>query len=51
MMNNHTGTVSKLLSPQRQTFFVSSVNELFLKLIYHRASMIVHILLLKFSMV
>ena len=31
--------------------FVSAVSGLFLKMIYHRASMVVHLLQLKFSMV
>ena len=50
-MNNHTGPVGKLLSPCRQTFFVSAVSGLVLKLIYHRAGTVVHLLLLKFSMI
>ena len=49
-MNNHTSHVAKLLSPWRQKIY-SAVSGLFLKLIYHGTSTIVHLLLLKFSMV
>ena len=45
-----TGPISKLLSPWRLTFFVSAVSGLCLKLLYRGARMVVHLLLLKFSM-
>ena len=45
-----TGPISKLLSPWRWVFLVSAVKTSFLNLIYHGASMVVNLLLLKFSM-
>ena len=40
----------KATQSMKVNFFVSAVSVLFLKLIYYRAGMVVHLLLLKFSM-
>ena len=49
-MNNHAGPVCKLLSPWRSMLLVSALKTPFLNLIYHGASMVVHLLVVKFSM-